>query len=165
MVFEIIAATGGDDVEVVVSAGPHSARGDERAVERIVGIVQAIHAEDGFQTVFVESLVVGDKWQALNHGLYLFPYVREDGRVLRVFLTEAVDAGATPVVIVGLGMDERVERVDDFSVSHDHHTYGADAGALEVGGLKVYSSKVFHGCWMVVVTTQEPCLFLSPIYY
>lgn len=116
MVLEIIATACGDDVEVVVPAGPHTSRGDERAVERIVGIVHAIHAEDGFQAVFVKSLVVGYEGQTCYLGLYLLPYVGEDGCVFSVFPAEAVDAGATPVVVVRLGVDERVERVDHLAV-------------------------------------------------
>ena len=46
VVLEVVTATLGDDVEVVMPARPYLARFYKSAIERIVGIVHLIHAED-----------------------------------------------------------------------------------------------------------------------
>ena len=53
------------------------------------------------------------------------------------FLTE-------PGVVVGFGLDERVERVGDDTAAHHHHAHAAHAAAVPVGGLEIYGCKVGH---------------------
>ena len=57
MVLQVVAATLGDDVEVVMTARPYLTRTDECAVERIVGIVHLIHAEYRSKAVLVNALL------------------------------------------------------------------------------------------------------------
>ena len=99
MVLQVVAATGGDDVEIMMAARPDFARSDASAIKLVIGIIHLIDAEDGFQTTFIEGFVVCHKRQAaltvhavdafdavlLEQGFHLFPHEREDGRVFGVF--------------------------------------------------------------------------------
>ena len=144
VVGQIIAAAGGDHVEVVTTLGPDSARGDAGAVERIVGIVHLIDAEDGFQTAFVKSLVVGHEGEARYHGFYLPPNVREDGGILRIGGAQAVHHAATEGIILRLGLDERVELIHYLTATHYDYAHRADRRPLVVGCFKIYCCKVLH---------------------
>ena len=75
------------------------------------------------------------------------PYIREHRCVVRVLVREPVHLLAEPGVVVGLGLDERVERVGDDTAAHHHHAHAADAAALPVGGFEIYGGKVGHGGW------------------
>ena len=121
MILQIVAATLGDDIEVVATEWPQLLGADEGAVERIVGVVHLIHAEHCLEAVLVERLVVGHKRESLYHGFYLSPHLGEDGSVLSVFPAQTVDAGAFVVVVVGFGMDELVELVHHLSSTNNHH--------------------------------------------
>ena len=63
---------------------PDSARSYAGAVERIIGIVHLIDAEDRFQAALVERLVVGYERQTGYLWLYLFPHFGEDGRIFSI---------------------------------------------------------------------------------
>ena len=58
MIFQVVSATGGDDVEVVMSSWPTLAGCYAGTVKLIVRIVHLIDAKDGFQTALVKRLVV-----------------------------------------------------------------------------------------------------------
>ena len=115
------------------------------AIEIIVRVIHLIAAEDGFQATLVKRLVVGNQRQTLDEWFNLCPHVGEDGCVVGILVTQAVDALAPVVVVVGFGLDERVERVGHPAVTHHDHTHRAHAGALAVGRLKVYCCKISHG--------------------
>ena len=74
----------------------------------------------------------------------LSPYRGEHESVVGVRVRETVYLLAEPGVVIGLGMDEAVERVGDDATAHDHHAHAADAAALSVGGLEVYGGKIGH---------------------
>ena len=61
VVFQVISAAGGDDVEVVMSSWPTLARCYAGAMELIVGIIHLIDTEYGFQTALVECFVMCNK--------------------------------------------------------------------------------------------------------
>ena len=145
VMLQMIATGLGDGLQLVVGQQGHQTTGgDARAMELIVGIVHLIAAEHSLQTVLVEGLVVGHQRQTVDQRLYLSPHVREERCILRVVDRQTMHPSAPVCVVVGLGLYQRVERVHDLAVSHDHHSHGAHAGALVVGRLEVYRSKVSH---------------------
>lgn len=99
MVLQVVAATGSDDVEIMMAFRPNAARSDAGAIKLVIGIIHLIDAEDGFQATLIKGFVVGDKRQAalavhavdafyavlLEQGFHLFSHEREDGGVFGVF--------------------------------------------------------------------------------
>ena len=85
MVLQVISATGGNDVEVVMSPWPTLSRCYTGTVKLIVGIVHLIDSENGFEAALVESLVMCHQRQSLYERLYLLPHFGEDWSVLCVF--------------------------------------------------------------------------------
>ena len=59
VVLQVVAATLGDDVQVVAAEWPQVLGADEGAIEGIVGVVHLVHAEHRLEAVLVERLVVG----------------------------------------------------------------------------------------------------------
>lgn len=125
VVFEDVAAGGGDGVELVVgeAAAEVASGGGEGVVELVVGVVHLVDSEDGFEAAFVETAVVGDEREAFDLVLNLLPDYGEDRGVFGVFFGEAVDLLAEPLVVFGLGVDEAVEGVYDLSVTDDDDAY------------------------------------------
>ena len=113
-------------------------------IEFIVGVIHLIAAEDGPQAALVKGLVVGHKGQALDEWFNLSPHVGKYGRIVGIAVTQSMHTLAPVAVVVGFGLDERVEPVSDFPVTHDDNTHRADAGALAIGCLKINCSKVPH---------------------
>jgi len=139
------AAGLGDGLQLVVRQGRELATGDTKCVEElIVGIVHPIDAEDGFEATLVEGPVVGHKGQTLYQRLYLCPYFREDGGVFCVFPAKAMNLRTPVVVVVRLGLNEGVERIDYLAVTNDNDTNRANAAALVVSRFKIYSCKISH---------------------
>ena len=122
MVLKVVTATFGNDVKIMMTTRPYLAGFYEGAIERIVGVVHLIHAEDCLEACLIECLVVGYKRQSFYLWFYLFPDIRENWSFLCVFTAEAVDAGANIVIVVRLRMDQRVELVYFLSVSDNNHT-------------------------------------------
>ena len=141
------AAAGlGHGVQLVVgqAAAEVAARGPAGAKELVVGVVHLIDAEHGLEAALVEGTVVRHERQPFNQRLDLSPHDGEYGRVGGVLVREAVHALAEPCVVVGFGMDERVERVGDDTAAHHHHTHAAHAAGLPIGGFEIYGGKVGH---------------------
>ena len=58
VVREVVTATGGDDVEIVMPFGPLPARSDKGTKEPVIGIIHLIGAEYRLETMLVKCLVV-----------------------------------------------------------------------------------------------------------
>lgn len=106
MILEIKTALLSYDVEVVMSARPYLTGTDESAKEGVIGIVHAIHAENGFKAVLVKCLVVGYQRQPFYFRSYLSPHFGEDRSILRVLLCETVYLRAESRIVIRLGMDK-----------------------------------------------------------
>ena len=145
MVFELITAEFRNRVKLVILclwkslAGSHTS-----AQEFIVRIVHLIAAEDGFQAAFVEGFVMRHQWQTFDEWFYLFPHFGEDWSIFCVLTSQTMYLTAPIIIIVGLRLDQRIERIHDLTIPDNHNTNGADAGPLIIGSLKIYSSKVSH---------------------
>ena len=140
---ELVATEGGDGVEAMVrSIREGASRCNECASEVVVGIVHTVAAHDGTEAALVKSLVVRHERESRNERFYLVPDSRKHGRFLRVGTCEAVHPGVPVEVVVGLGLDERVEASSLVAAAHDDEADAADAGAFGVGGLEVYGGKV-----------------------
>ena len=140
------AASLGNGVQLVVGQPPSEMmpRSPAGAEELIVGIVHLIDAEHGPEATLVKRTVVRHEGQSGDERLDLSPHNGEHGGVFGVLVRESVYRLAEPGVVVGFGMDERVERVGDDAAAHHHHAHAADAAALSVGGLEIYGGKVGH---------------------
>ena len=68
MMPQVVAASGGDGLELVVFQRPAEAspRCRQGIVEHVVGIVHLVDPEHGFQTRLVEACIVGHEWKALD---------------------------------------------------------------------------------------------------
>ena len=81
-----------------------------------------------------------------------------------LYPVESVHALATPIIIViGLRLNQRVERVYNLAIPNDHDSHRANTGSLVVGSLKVYRSKIphlsslylFHMCLEISATSSR----------
>ena len=88
MVRQVVAAGGGDGLELVVGKGVTEVPtgGGKGIKELIVRVVHLIDTKHGFQTSLVKRLIVSHKWQTINQRFYLLPYLWEDGRFIRIFM-------------------------------------------------------------------------------
>jgi len=120
------------------------ARGTAGAIELIVGVIHLVAAHHGFQAAFVEGAVVCHKGQTLDEWFNLPPDIRKHRRVFGVLAGDAVDKRVPIVVVVRLRLDEGIERVHELAIANDDYTDAAHAGALVVGGLKVYGGEGVH---------------------
>ena len=118
--------------------------GTAGAIELIVRVIHLVAAHYGLQAAFVKGAVVRHEGQALDERLNLFPNIRKHRCVLGVFLGDAMNNGVPIVVIIWLGLDEGIERVHELPFPNDHHAHATHAGALVVGGLKVYGGEIIH---------------------
>ena len=146
MVFEVIATGGCDSLELMIrkAAAEMAPGGSQSVIEHIVRIIHLIHFEDLLQAPLVESGIVSHQGQTLDLRSNLFPDMREDWSVFRVFLRESVDLLAKPLVILRLRMDQTVKRIHDLTIPDDDNPDAADTAAALIGRFKVYGSKVFH---------------------
>ena len=145
MVEQVKTAIGGDGVQPVVGQVPQQALGgDAGTVELVIGISHLVATEDSLQTTLVEGLVVSDQGKSLDEGFNLRPHIGENGGVVGILMTQAMDALTPITVIVGLGLDKRIERVHNLPITHNDDTNRADAGALGVSGFEVDSGEVLH---------------------
>ena len=157
VVLKMIATIFGDGVELMVGQlGKGASRSNAGAVERIIGIVHLVAAEDSFQTAFVETLVVSHQREPFYQRFNLSPDIRKHGCVFRIFARQAMHPGVPVGVIVRLGLDERIERVYYLAVPHNDHAHTAHAGALVIGRLEIYGCKVSHlsRCFACKVTKR-----------
>ena len=145
MMEQVVAAVGGDGVQLVIRQLLELALGGHAgAIKIIVRVIHLVAAEDRFQAALVKGFVVSHQRQSLDEGLNLCPHVRKHGRIVGVFMPQAVDALAPVAVIVGLGLDEGIECVHNAAVTHNDNAHRAHAGALAVGGLKIDGGKISH---------------------
>ena len=148
VVGEVVAAGGGDGLELVVgkAAAEVAAGGGQGGEELIVRAVHPAHAMDGLQAAFIETRVVRHEGQAFDHLHNLLPHLREYRRVLGVIGTKPVHPHTEPLVILRLGVNQRVERIHDLPSPHDYHTHAAHAAGLLVRRLEIYCCEISHIC-------------------
>ncbi len=113
-------------------------------MELIVRVVHLIDAKYLLETSLVKSAVVGDQRKSLDERTGFFPDIRENGSVLRILRSQAMDSPAEPLVIIRFGMDQAVEPVRDPSVTYDDDPDAADAARAFVGCLEIYRRKISH---------------------
>ena len=123
------------------------ARSHTCTMEFIIRIVHLITTEHSFQATFIESLVMGHKRQSLYQWLYLLPNHRKYRSLFCVSASESMHLRTPIIIIVGLWLNQRVERIHDLTITYNHHANRADAGALVVGCLEINSCKVSHSYW------------------
>ena len=90
-----------------------AARSPAGAKELVIRIVHLIDAEHGPEAALVKGAVVCHEGQSGDERLDLSPHDGEYGRVVGVLMRESVHLLTEPGVVVGFGMDERIERVGD----------------------------------------------------
>lgn len=49
-------------------------------------------------------------------------------------------------IILRLWLDETVVAIHNLTIPYYHNAYGANAGSLLVGSLKIYRCKILHEC-------------------
>ena len=87
----MIATGSGNGVQLVVGQiREFSARNAKCVIELIVRIVHLIDTHHGFQTAFVEGLVVGHEGQACDERLNLCPHLGKDWGFFSIFTAKAV---------------------------------------------------------------------------
>ena len=129
MVVQLIAASGGNGVKLMIrQMGESTTGGGEGVEEEVSRIIHLIDTERGAQTTLVEPTVVRHERQTLDERFYLSPHLAEHGCGGCIGLCESVN----------------LERVGNETVPNDDQSYGADAAALVVGGFEINGCKVFH---------------------
>lgn len=146
VVRQIVPAGIGHRVELMVGQLPTEdpPRGTARTEELIAGPRHIEQPETGPQTPFVERSVVRHQRQPLDPGCDLGPYASEIGRSSRIRSRQPVYLGAETAIIIRIGMDQPIDRIDNPTLAHDHHSDRTDTGAFAVGRFEIYGSKIFH---------------------
>ena len=103
--------------------------------------------EYGFQATLIEGFVMSHKGKSLNQRFDLLPNFRKHRCLLCVSASESMHLRTPIIIIVGLWLNQRVERIHDLTITYNHHANRADAGALVVGCLEINSCKVSHSYW------------------
>lgn len=156
VLFQTITTFGGDGLQLMVGQVAESpTRRLKGAKELVVGIIHLIATEDGFQTCLVERLVVGNERQPFYQRLYLSPHLGKDGSLLSVVSRKTMHPCACIIIIVGFGLDERIESIGDLAIPHNHHPNRTNACALVVGRLEVYCRKISHLMVAKVIKKNE----------
>ena len=157
VVGEIVAAGGGDGLQLVVrQGGAELAAGcRERVMELIIRIIHLVCAKCGLEAALVEAGIVRDQRQPFDVRLDLLPHIREDRRVLRVAFAQPVDALAEPLIILRLRVDQRVEFIRYLAVAHHDDADGADARRAFVRGLEIYCGEVEHNSGILPTTRVQ----------
>ena len=127
MVLEVVTATLGDEVEIVVARRPNATGLLQRTIELVVGVCHPVAAEDGFEAVLVEGFVVGNEWETYETRGNACPDPREDVGITGVVFRQTMYLRTPEIVILRLGFDERIERILHLTIAHDNDTHGADA--------------------------------------
>ena len=108
------------------------------------------------------------QWQSLNEWLNLLPYFGKDWRIVSVFSTKAMNLTAPVVILLWLGLDERIELIHYLPTPHYHYANRAHRRALVVGCLKIYCRKVLHNYLLynshVTQCNAPPCLTNGAAY-
>lgn len=125
VIFEVISAGLGDGVELVVREEftEMTAGGPAGAKELIIRVIHLVAAKHGLQAALVEGTVVGHKRQPFDKRRYLLPHVRKNWSVFGVFLSQAVQTGVPIIIVVRLGLNQRIETVDKLAVADDDNAY------------------------------------------
>ena len=146
VVRELVTAGSGDGLKLMVweplSIIPSRCR--QGIMELIVRVVHLIDAKYLLETSLVKSAVVGYERKSLDERTGFFPDIRENGSVLRILRSQAMDSPAEPLVIIRFGMDQAVESVRDPSVTYDDDPDAADAARAFVRCLEIYRRKISH---------------------
>ena len=142
MICKVITACRGNCLQLVVgkTTAEMPPRSHERVMEHIIRIIHLINLEYGLQAPFIEACVVRDQGQALDLRGYLFPYGREDRRIVSVLRPQTVDLPAKPLVVLRLRMDKAVERIHYLPATDDDHPHAAHAAGALVRRLEIL-------CW------------------
>lgn len=145
MVFKDITTLSGYGVELMITQiREYSPRDTKGIIELIVRIIHLIYTKDGFQATLIKGPVVSDQRQPLYQRLYLCPNLWEHGCIVRVFMAESVHLTAPIIIIVRLGLDERIERIHYLAITNNDDTNRTDAAPLVVCRFKIYGCKVSH---------------------
>ena len=116
------------------------------AVELIIGIVHLITTEDCFQARLVEGLIMGNKRQAFNHRLYLFPYFRKNRSFFCVTPGKPMNPCVPIIIVIRFRLNQRIELVHNLSAPYNNHAYGAYTCTFCIGRLEINRGKVFEPC-------------------
>ena len=146
VVFQMISAGLGDSVKLVVREefAEVTAGGPAGAKELIIRVIHLVAAEHSLEAALVEGTVVGHKRQALDERLYLLPDVRENGSVFGIFLPQTVHAGGPIILVVRIGLNQRIETVDKLAVADDDNAHRTDARGTVVGCFEINGGEVVH---------------------
>jgi hypothetical protein len=124
MVLQQIATLCGYGVKLMVSKiGKNSARYAQGIVKLIIRVIHLIDTEDGLQTTFIKGTIMGHKGQTFYQRFYLSPYLGEHGGIVRILTAEAVNLAAPVIIVVGLWLDQGVERIYNLSVPDYNNSY------------------------------------------
>ncbi len=143
---QVVSAAEGYCLQLMVGQVPAECKtgSAEGAMERVTGVFHAIGLEGGFQASFVKRAVVGHQGQTFNQGYDFAPHLRERGGMGRILKGHPVNLRVPVIIVIGIGAYQTVMPDGYFPVADYHEAYAANAGALPVGGFKVYGGKVFH---------------------
>ena len=144
---EGVAAGGGDGLELEVWKGTAKMPfgGGQGVVKAVFWIIHLIHAMYGFETALVKSCIVGNQRKTLDQWFNLFPYFWENRRIFSVLRAQSMNLLAIPLIVFRLRVNQTIESIGNLAVTHNNNPHAAYAGGALIGGLEVYSCKVFHG--------------------
>ena len=115
-------------------------------MELIIGIVHLVHLKHRLQASLVKGRVVSHQWQSLNLWLNLSPYLWKYPGVYGILYGKSMHPSIPIGIILRLWLDETVVAIHNLTIPYYHNAYGANAGSLLVGSLKIYRCKILHEC-------------------
>jgi len=136
---EVKAASGGNCVELMVGESilEMAAGCGQGVIENVVRIVHLIDPVDCLEATSVKRRIVGNKGITFQQRDNFFPNLGKDRSIFRVFRAQTMNFTAKPVIVLRLRMDETVEGVNYYIITHEDQANAADTGWLLVGCLKV----------------------------
>lgn len=144
MVFQFVAAGFCHSLKLVVGQlSQFAPRCLQCVVKPVAGIFHLINTENSLQTPFVKKLVVSHQRQPFDKRFYLFPNFREYRGVIRVVVSETMHLAAPIIVIVRLGKDEGIKRIDNLAVFNYYDADTAHRTSFVVGSFKIYGLYFF----------------------
>ncbi len=139
------------------------ARSNACAVKLVIRIIHLVTTEDSLQATLIECLIMGHEGKALYQWFYLFPYFWEHWSLFSILTSEAMHLSTPIIIVIWLWLDQRIESIYDFTITHNHYSNRANTGSLVVSCLEVYCCKVshlsslylFHMCFEISATSSR----------
>ena len=111
-------------------------------MELIVRISHLIMCETCFKATLIEVFVVSHKRKVSHIFGSLTPHLREDWRIIGVFLFDSMNFGVPIAVMIWNWFYQAIKTIDNLPVFHNDDADTAGASDIAISRLEIYGCKV-----------------------